>query len=91
MRHGVREELLELVRLPNIGRRRARALYNAGFRTQDDVVRAKVRDLLAVEGIGMKVVEGLFRHFGVELPEKAKKGGKTAERRKKGTLDDFLS
>ncbi|ASI98948.1 ATP-dependent DNA helicase [Thermococcus celer] len=91
LRHGVREELLELVRLPNIGRRRARALYNAGFRTQDDVVRAKVRDLLAVEGIGMKVVEGLFRHFGVELPEKAKKGGKTAERRKKGTLDDFLS
>ncbi|KZN12153.1 ski2-like helicase, partial [Marinomonas sp. TW1] len=50
LRHGVREELLELVRLPNIGRKRARALYNAGFRTQEDIIRAKVSELLAVEG-----------------------------------------
>ncbi len=90
LRHGVREELLELVRLPNIGRRRARALYNAGFRTQDDVMRAKVRDLLKVEGIGMKVVEGLFNHFGVEMPG-VKGGRKNGNKRtRKGTLDDFL-
>ncbi|NJE05234.1 ATP-dependent DNA helicase [Thermococcus sp. M36] len=90
LKHGVREELLELVRLPNIGRKRARALYNAGFRTADDIMRAKVRDLLEVEGIGMKVVEGLFRHFGVEMPGKVKEAGKKAEARKKGTLDAFL-
>ncbi|NJE09458.1 DEAD/DEAH box helicase [Thermococcus sp. MAR1] len=90
LRHGVREELLELVRLPNIGRKRARALYNAGFRTQEDIVRAKVRDLLEVEGIGMKVVEGLFRHFGVEMPKGAKNGSKKSQKARKGTLDDFL-
>lgn len=90
LRHGVREELLELVRLPNIGRKRARALYNAGFRTQEDIMRAKVKDLLEVEGIGIKVVEGLFKHFGVEMPGKVKEAGKKAERRKKGTLDAFL-
>ncbi|AEK73750.1 ski2-like helicase [Thermococcus sp. 4557] len=90
LRHGVREELLELVRLPNIGRKRARALYNAGFRSQEDIMRAKVRDLLEVEGIGMKVVEGLFRHFGVEMPKGAKKGSKKSEKARKGTLDAFL-
>ncbi|ASJ07598.1 ATP-dependent DNA helicase [Thermococcus pacificus] len=90
LRHGVREELLELVRLPNIGRKRARALYNAGFRTPEDIMRAKVKDLLEVEGIGIKVVEGLFKHFGVEMPGKVKDAGKKAERKKKGTLDAFL-
>ncbi|NJE60338.1 ATP-dependent DNA helicase [Thermococcus sp. 21S7] len=90
LRHGVREELLELVRLPNIGRKRARALYNAGFRSQEDIMRAKVRDLLEVEGIGMKVVEGLFRHFGVEMPKGAKKDSKKVEKARKGTLDAFL-
>ncbi|NJE29723.1 ATP-dependent DNA helicase [Thermococcus sp. 18S1] len=90
LRHGVREELLELVKLPNIGRKRARALYNAGFRSQEDIMRAKVRDLLEVEGIGMKVVEGLFRHFGVEMPKGAKKDSKKSEKARKGTLDAFL-
>ncbi len=90
LKHGVREELLELVRLPNIGRKRARALYNAGFRTQEDIMRAKVRDLLEVEGIGMKVVEGLFKYFGVEMPGKVKEAGGKRERKKKGTLDAFL-
>uniref|UniRef100_UPI002633B2D5 helix-hairpin-helix domain-containing protein n=1 Tax=Thermococcus sp. TaxID=35749 RepID=UPI002633B2D5 len=90
LRHGVREELLELVRLPNIGRKRARALYNAGFRTQEDIRRAKVKELLEVEGIGIRVVEGLFRHFGVEMPEKVKDAEKKAERKRKGTLDAFL-
>lgn len=91
LRHGVREELLELVRLPNIGRKRARALYNAGFRTQEDIIRAKVSELLAVEGIGMKVIEGLFRYFGVELPGASKKGADERNpKKRRGTLDDFL-
>ncbi|WP_461864658.1 ATP-dependent DNA helicase [Thermococcus sp.] len=84
VKHGVREELLELVRLPQIGRRRARALYNAGFRTVEDIIKAKPSELLAVEGIGRKVLEAIYRHFGAELP-------KMGERRsRRGTLDDFL-
>ncbi|NJE46821.1 ATP-dependent DNA helicase [Thermococcus sp. GR7] len=90
LKHGVREELLELVRLPNIGRKRARALYNAGFRTTEDIMKAKVSELLAVEGIGLKVVEGLFMHFGVELPKASKKSTEENRKRRKGTLDDFL-
>jgi len=90
LRHGVREELLELVRLPNIGRKRARALYNAGFRTQEDIVRAKVSELLEVEGIGMKVIEGLFQYFGVEMPQTGKRSAKKSSKSRRGTLDDFL-
>jgi len=74
----------------NIGRKRVGALYNAGFRSQEDIMRAKVKDLLKVEGIGMRVIEGLFRHFGVELPKSAKKDLKTEEKSRKGTLDAFL-
>ncbi|AMQ18302.1 ATP-dependent DNA helicase [Thermococcus peptonophilus] len=86
LRHGVREELLELVKLPNIGRRRARALYNAGFRSVDDILKAKPKDLLQVEGIGLKILEGIYRHLGVEytISEKEK------PKKRKGNLYDFL-
>jgi len=92
LRHGVREELLELVRLPNIGRRRARALYNAGFRSAEDIAKAKPKELLEVEGIGLKVLEGIYRHLGVGGPLKTeeKKGGEAVKGRKKRTLDDFF-
>ncbi|ASJ10005.1 ATP-dependent DNA helicase [Thermococcus sp. P6] len=83
LRHGIREELLELVSLPGIGRKRARALYNSGFRTKEDIKRAKVGDLLRVEGIGMGVIENLARYFGLEPPRRVKE-------RKRKTLDDFL-
>lgn len=85
LRHGVREELLELVRLPNIGRKRARALYNAGFRSVEDIVKAKPAELLRVEGIGAKILDGIYRHLGIE------KSVSVQERpKKRGTLEDFL-
>ncbi|WP_297476938.1 ATP-dependent DNA helicase [Thermococcus sp.] len=94
LRHGVREELLELVRLPNIGRKRARALYNAGFRTVEEIANAKPAELLSVEGIGLKVLEGIYRHLGLEDrlgKEKEGKGGRAGkERPKRKTLDDFF-
>ncbi|WP_240912166.1 DEAD/DEAH box helicase [Thermococcus sp. LS2] len=99
LKHGVREELLELVELPMIGRKRARALYNAGFKTVNDIVKAKPSELLAVEGIGVKVLERIYKHFGVELPllKNIKDSDKSEEKKseanpkpKKGTLDYFL-
>ncbi|WP_297523213.1 helix-hairpin-helix domain-containing protein, partial [Thermococcus sp.] len=83
LRHGVREELLELVRLPNIGRKRARALYNAGFRTVEEIARAKPAELLKVEGIGVKVLEGIYGHLNI-----GRELGKAEKRRK--TLEDFF-
>ena len=83
LRHGVREELLELVKLPNIGRKRARALYNAGFRSVEAIANAKPAELLEVEGIGAKILDGIYRYLGIEKRVSEKP-------RRKGTLEDFL-
>ncbi|WP_297478939.1 ATP-dependent DNA helicase [Thermococcus sp.] len=84
LRHGVREELLELVKLPNIGRKRARALYNAGFRRVEEIANAKPAELLAVEGIGAKILDGIYRYLGIE------KRVTNEKQKRKGTLEDFL-
>ncbi|WP_297501327.1 helix-hairpin-helix domain-containing protein, partial [Thermococcus sp.] len=84
LRHGVREELLELVKLPNIGRKRARALYNAGFRTVEELARAKPAELLRVGGIGVKVLEGIYRHLNIQRELAGK------EKKRKKTLEDFF-
>jgi len=84
LRHGVREELLELVKLPNVGRKRARALYNAGFRSVADIANAKPAELLEVEGIGAKILDGIYRYLGIEKRVTEEKP------RRKGTLEDFL-
>ncbi|CAI1493084.1 putative enzyme [Thermococcus nautili] len=84
LRHGVREELLELVRLPNIGRKRARALYNAGFKSVEAIANAKPAELLEVEGIGAKILDGIYRYLGIEKRVAEEKP------KRKGTLEDFL-
>lgn len=52
MRHGVREELLELVHLKGVGRVRARALYDAGFRDLAAIASAPEETLARVPHIG---------------------------------------
>lgn len=53
--HGVKEELLPLVALHGVGRVRARNLFNAGYRTIDDLKRASVEELSKVPSIGVKI------------------------------------
>jgi len=52
MRYGVREELLELVRLKGVGRVRARALYDAGFTTLAEVAASSEKALTRVPHLG---------------------------------------
>jgi helicase len=58
VKNGVSEELLDLVRIQDIGRKRARVLYHNGIRSVEDVVSnpAKVKSLLG-EKVGEKVVQ----------------------------------
>lgn len=51
--YGVREELLKLVSLRGIGRIRGRALFEAGYRSLQQIRKAAVEDLAKVPGIGM--------------------------------------
>ena len=53
LQHGIKEELLSLVKIRNIGRVRARNLFNAGFKTVKDVKKASLSDLSAVLGEGI--------------------------------------
>jgi helicase len=60
IRHGVRPELLPLVWLPGVGRVRARALYNAGYRRPEDLAGADIERLSSIHPIGpvaAKIIE----------------------------------
>ncbi len=55
---GIKEELIELVRVPGIGRKRARLLYDAGIKKPEDIVLnpQKVKALLGPT-LGEKIVK----------------------------------
>ncbi|MCG2888165.1 MAG: DEAD/DEAH box helicase [Sulfolobales archaeon] len=66
---GVKEELLGLVKIKGIGRKRARLLYNAGIRKPEDIVMnpEKVKSLL-----GEKLGEQIVRRAGEFLSNLAR-------------------
>ena len=57
IKHGVKEELLELVELKGIGRVRARKLFNAGIRTKEDLIKYKNR---LPQLLGKKIAENVL-------------------------------
>jgi helicase len=74
MKHGVKEELLPLVRLKGIGRVRARVLFNAGIKTLREIKKESYSKLSSLVGpkiaasvkeqVGQKVKRGLKRWVG---------------------------
>ncbi len=64
---GVRREVLELTRISGVGRRRARLLYSAGFKTIEDLARARPGDLQAIPGIGPRLAENIIREAAARL------------------------
>jgi len=58
IKHGVKEELLPLVAIRNIGRARARKLFNAGIRSREDIRQAGVKKVGTV--IGAKVAQNVL-------------------------------
>ncbi len=65
--YGVKEELLELITLKGIGRIRARNLYNAGFRTRQDIRLSTLKNLASVPGIGLSLAESIKRQVEESL------------------------
>jgi helicase len=60
VRHGVKEELLPLVEIPGIGRRRARALYIHGYKRLADFRNAREEELISIPGIGKGLAKKLI-------------------------------
>ncbi len=71
VRHGVREELLELIKLRGIGRVRGRSLFRAGYRRLSDIERASEQDLARVPYIGAEIARSVKRQ--VEKDESREK------------------
>ncbi len=86
IKYGIQEELIELSSIPNIGRRRARILYDAGFTTKASITRAKLSELqkLIGEKTALNLVNSLDggQEFTAVSEETEKKGQQT--------LDDFF-
>ncbi len=64
IRYGVKEELLPLVSLKGIGRKRARKLFNAGFKTPASLRKADPHTLSRL--LGPKVASSVLKQLGVE-------------------------
>jgi helicase len=69
IKHGVREDLLPLVRLKSIGRVRARKLSTSGFKTVASLRKAPMETLTKIVGPGVayKIKEQLVKDFGKKV------------------------
>jgi len=59
VKHGIREELLELVQLHGIGRVRGRSLFRAGYRKLADIEKASEQELARVPYIGTEIARSI--------------------------------
>ncbi|MCD6484498.1 MAG: DEAD/DEAH box helicase [Candidatus Odinarchaeota archaeon] len=63
VKYGVKRELLDLVKITNIGRIRARALYNAGYTSIEALKKANEKDLMKIPAIGPKLAKQIVQLF----------------------------
>ncbi len=64
VKFGVKRELIPLASLRGIGRVRARSLFNAGYRTIEDLKRADIGQLIQVPTIGLRVAKQIKEQVG---------------------------
>ena len=56
---GSKKACETLTKLPGVGSKSAKALYEAGFKTTKSIIAASEKDLLAVPGVGINLVNKL--------------------------------
>jgi len=61
--YGVKEELLELIQIPSIGRHKARILYNAGFKDLKKLKEAKDEQLIKLPLIGQDTINEIRKYL----------------------------
>jgi len=64
IRYGIKPELLELVKLRGIGRVRARALYDRGYKTIEDIRTASYDRLKQIPTVGEAVAKNIKDQLG---------------------------
>ncbi len=81
--HGIREELLAMVRLRGVGRVRARSLFAAGFKRPGDLAGVPVDTLAALPGFGPATAKALL----YQLTGKKSEGNVSGEESVQGNKD----
>jgi helicase len=61
---GVKKELLPIVKLEGVGRARGRIIYNAGYKTIEDIKTAPIEDLVNLPLIGPRVAKKIKEQVG---------------------------
>lgn len=61
---GVKKELLPIVKLEGVGRVRGRILYNAGYKSIEDLRRTSIEDLTNVPLIGPRIAKRIKEQVG---------------------------
>ena len=61
---GVKKELLPIVKLEGVGRVRGRILYNAGYKTIEDIKHAPIKDLVSLPLIGPRLAKKIKEQVG---------------------------
>ncbi|MGI0076964.1 MAG: helix-hairpin-helix domain-containing protein, partial [Nitrosopumilaceae archaeon] len=57
--YGIREELIDLVKIKGIGRIRARKLYNNEIKTLEDLSKIPVKKLAEIDKIGSTLADNI--------------------------------
>jgi large subunit ribosomal protein L32e len=89
----------EVSKLPGVGRKKAEALFDAGFKSMEDLKAASLEDLQKAQGVGPKLAEAIKEGLEaaekpeekVEVVEKAavkKTKGKAAKAEKKAAVEE---
>jgi helicase len=61
---GVKKELLPIVKLEGVGRVRGRILYNAGYKTMEDIKHVAIKDLVSLPLIGPRLAKKIKEQVG---------------------------
>lgn len=83
--YGCKKELLNLVSLKGIGRVRARALFNEGFKTINDLRGVPVKRLAQIKSIGEGVAKSIKNQIGEKDKGEEKELSEFIKKRKKGS------
>ncbi len=92
LKHGVREDILQLVEIRNIGRVRGRMLHSHGFRSIADLYSAPLESIARVPTIGTRIALSIKKQLGFNI---ASTGSSDAEQSGSDSdtfqamLDDF--
>jgi helicase len=88
---GVKPELVPLVELEGVGRVRARALYNAGYRTLEELKHVSITDLMNVPMIGPTLAKKIKEQVGgiIKAEEWERLKSKSTEVTEQSLLTDY--